>query len=185
MDASQWATPDLQELVELFFKSPEELGDFEEVEAGQLPSNYRQLLAHHSHMTVTLEEFHRSTVDVRVLDSITSSAHYSRTIVLHRKSDSKAVQYGIVRLHRSFLEDQVFQEIVEQREPLGRILIRHNVLRQVKLLSLWNVELGPALRSALGRSNLEVCYGRTALIYCNGLPAVELLEIVVADDDTA
>jgi chorismate-pyruvate lyase len=185
VDASQWATPDLQELVDLFYDSPEELGEFEEVEADQLPPNYRQLLAHHSHMTVTLEEFHRSMVDVRVLDSITSNSHYSRTIVLHRKSDSRAVQYGIVRLHRSFLEDEVFEEIVEQREPLGRILIRHNVLRQVKLLSLWNVELGPALKSALDRSELEICYGRTALIYCNGLPAVELLEIVVADDDEA
>ncbi|MEC8801287.1 MAG: hypothetical protein VXX55_11035, partial [Planctomycetota bacterium] len=95
------------------------------------------------------------------------------------------VQYGIVRLHRSFLEDEVFEEIVEQREPLGRILIRHNVLRQVKLLSRWNVALGPAVKSALDRSELEICYGRTALIYCNGLPAVELLEIVVADDDEA
>ena len=100
MDASQWATPDLQELVDLFYDSPEELGEFEEVEADQLPLSYRQLLAHHSHMTVTLEEFHRSMVDVRVLDSITSNSHYSRTIVLHRKSDSRAVQYGIVRLHR-------------------------------------------------------------------------------------
>ena len=92
MDASQWATPDLQELVDLFYDSPEELGEFEEVEADKLPPNYRQLLAHHSHMTVTLEEFHRSMVDVRVLDSITSNSHYSRTIVLHRKSDSRAVQ---------------------------------------------------------------------------------------------
>ena len=55
MDASQWATPDLQELVDLFYDSPEELGEFEEVEADQLPANYRQLLAHHSHMTVTLD----------------------------------------------------------------------------------------------------------------------------------
>ncbi len=182
MDASHWATPDLQELVDLFYEFPEELGEFEEVTASELPPNYRQLLAHHSHMTVTLESFHHSLVDVKVLQSKVAQSHYSRLIVLNRQSDQRPVQLGIVRLHRSFLGDDVFEEIATQKEPLGRILIRHDVLRQVKLLSLWKVEMGPALKIALEQPDRTTCYGRTALIYCNGVPAVELLEIVVADD---
>jgi len=182
VDASHWATPDLQELVGLFYETASELGEFEEVSASELPPNYQQLLAHHSHMTVTLESFHQSLVDVRVLQAEVAESHYSRLIVLNRQSDQRPVQLGIVRLHRSFLGDDVFAEIAAQKEPLGRILIRHDVLRQVKLLSLWRVQMGPALKDALDQPDLPICYGRTALIYCNGAPAVELLEIVVADE---
>lgn len=180
VDASQWATPDLQELVDLFFDQSSDLGRFEEVNQTELPTQYAQLLAHHSHMTVTLEAFHDSLVDVTVLEAKTTDNHYSRTIVLDRQSDGAAVQYGIVRLNREYLGDDVFEEIRRQEEPLGRILIRHDVLRKVKLLSLWRVEAGKALRQALRLPDLQECFGRTALIYCNGVPAVELLEIVVA-----
>lgn len=178
MEASNWATPDLQELVDLFYDAPETLGRFSEVDAQALPEGYRRLLAHHDHMTVTLEAYHRSLMDVRVCETRTTPTHYSRTIVLHRQSDGRAVQFGIVRLGRTHLGDEVYEEIIRQDEPLGRILIRHDVLRKVKLLSLWRVEPGESLREAFQQPGLDECFGRTALIYCNGVPAVELLEIV-------
>jgi chorismate-pyruvate lyase len=62
--------------------------------------------------------------------------------------------------------------------PLGRVLIEHNVMRNVRLLSLWQIEPGAELRQLFKLPEAERCYGRTALIYCNGVPAVELLEIV-------
>jgi hypothetical protein len=58
------------------------------------------------------------------------------------------------------------------------VLIEHNVLRNVRLLSLWEIQPGPELRNLFGLTGSETCYGRTALIYCDGVPAVELLEIV-------
>ena len=69
-------------------------------------------------------------------------------------------------------------EIESQNTPLGRILIEHNVMRQVQLISLWKVAPGEELRKLFGLADADVTYGRTALIYCNGVPAVELLEIV-------
>ena len=62
--------------------------------------------------------------------------------------------------------------------PLGRVLIDHNVLREVQLSSLWKLQPGEELRRILNTSEGQLIYGRTALIYCNGEPAVELLEIV-------
>ncbi|MEZ6104591.1 MAG: hypothetical protein R3B96_00370 [Pirellulaceae bacterium] len=174
-----WATPDLQVLVDLFYPNPSELGQFEEVERGQVSEPSRTLLAHHSHMTVSIEDFHGCLVDVEVLRSQQSELHYSREIRLRRQSDGRIVMYGLVRLARQLLGEEVYLEIVAQREPLGRILIRHEVLRNVKLLSLWRVRTGPALRAAVELPELEECFGRTALIYCNGVPAVELVEIAV------
>ena len=172
------ATPELKALVNLFYLSLDELGSFQEVAETELPETPRSLLWHDEHMTVTVEAFHNCAVDVRVLNTQITTSHYSRRILLTRQSDRRVVQFGIVRLNTSFLGDEVRQEIESQETPLGRILIQHNVLRHVRPLSMWRIEPGPDLLEVFGLDSPEVCYGRTALIYCNGLPAVELLEIV-------
>ena len=69
-------------------------------------------------------------------------------------------------------------EIKEQKTPLGRILIQHNVLRQVQLATLWKIETGEDLSALFQLPVGSEVYGRTALIFCNGEPAVELLEVV-------
>ena len=89
------------------------------------------------------------------------------------------IQYGIVRLNLDYVGQDARREIESEQIPLGRVLITHNVLRNVRLLSLWKVTPGEELRKLFGLDTPETCYGRTALIYCNGVPAVELLEIVL------
>jgi hypothetical protein len=154
------------------------LGEFEELAGGSLPTPYRDLLDHHAHMTVTVERFHGGPVDVQVLDVHTTKTHYSRKITLTRQSDGGVVQFGLVRLCLDFLDPPVRAEIEAKTTPLGRVLIKHNVLREVQLISLWKVAAGEDLAKLFACDIGTVCYGRTALIYCNGVPAVELLEIV-------
>ncbi|EAQ78124.1 hypothetical protein [Blastopirellula marina] len=174
----QRTTPDLDELVRLFYRNPSELGDFTEVSAAETPEPFAELLAHDHHMTVTVERFHDSPVDVQVLDTLTVGSAYSRKILLSRQSDGKVVQFGIVRLHCDFLSEIVEREIKSEKIPVGRVLITRNVLRQVQLTSLWRVAPGEELRDLLALAPGDVIYGRTALIFCDGEPAVELLEIV-------
>ena len=182
MDSPQPVTPDLQTLVGLFYQTSEGLGRFEEVTSADMPQVYVGLLAHDEHMTVTVESFHQSPVDVQVVETLITDTHYSRKILLKRQSDQKVVQFGIVRLDFSYLSPAVRKEIESQQTPLGRILINHQVLREVQLASLWKVECGSDLRSLFGtEAAATTTYGRTALIYCNGEPAVELLEIVTPE----
>jgi chorismate-pyruvate lyase len=171
-------TPDLQTLVGLFYRDAAELGQFEEVAADEMPRDYQSLLAHRNHMTVTVEEYHHSPVNVRVLATRLNGQHYARKILLCRQSDGRVVQAGIVRLNFHHVSDEVRREVESQSAPLGRILIQHNVLREVRLLKLWRVALGADLARLFGLPLGEITYGRTALIDCNGEPAVELLEIV-------
>ena len=168
----------LEPLVRLFYEDDTVLGAFTEVTPEQMPEGYRQLLAHEHHMTVTVEEFHGSPVDVRVLDKVVTPEHYAREILLASQNDGSIVQYGIMRVHLADLPDNVGQEIVGEQTPLGRILIQHDVLRTIHLHRLWHVEPGPELRKHLVRSEPGITYGRTATIVCNGEPAIELLEIV-------
>lgn len=171
-------TPDLQTLVALFYAEPERLGDFHQMAAAQMPADYRTLLAHEAHMTVTVEAFHASPVDVRVLARRKDGPLYARKILLTRRSDGRVVQFGIMRINFGYLEPEVQSEIERESTPLGRILIEHNVLRRVRLSSLWQVTPGDDLQTLFGMAEPRLTFGRTAMIDCNGEPAVELLEIV-------
>lgn len=199
--------PDLHSLIDLFYDDEGELGKFDRVwkrEADSLddfgnlkgvdriPEPYHQLLCHDAHMTVSVESFHNSLVDVEVLEfreatrnepanalpGDSNRIEYCRKILLRRQSDRRVVQYGIVRLDGSRLKPEAFDEIRARQKPLGRVLIEHGVMRSVSLDAIWKVECGVELASFFQCSSGTATYGRTALISFDGIPGLELLEIV-------
>jgi hypothetical protein len=76
------------------------------------------------------------------------------------------------------LDVGVWKQIESQSTPLGRVLIENNVLREVQMCALWRVSAGASLANLMQVETGEQVYGRTALIYCDRAPAIELLEIV-------
>lgn len=190
--------PQLETITAPFFPSLAELGEFRLVAVDDMPADYQTLLAHDAHMTVTVEAFHKSLVDVQVLDERREGHFYSRTSLLICQSNRRIVQFGIMRIDLSGLPAIVRDEIESRGTPLGRILIQHNVLRHVELHRLWRITPGPVLQrrlieqdhspqdaaaasdSAIGMPPPTTFYGRTARIVVEGRPAVELLEIVKA-----
>lgn len=173
--------PDLAALVALFYPDPAQLGLLELVTAESMPAVYRRLLAHNAHMTVTVEKFHHSRVDVRVLDRRRQPPHYARKILLARQSDGRVVQFGLMRVNFDYLDAEVQSEIEREQTPLGRILIEHNVHRRVRLSKLWRVVPGADLQNLLALDAPTVTFGRTAMVECNGEPAIEVLEIVTPE----
>lgn len=172
--------PMVEQLTALFFDSTEKLGYFKPVEASDLPPEYASLLAHHDHMTVTVEAWHNSLVDVRVLAEHREQDSYARKILLVLQRDASPVQFGIMRINLKGLPEIVRLEIESQALPLGRIMIRHHLMREVELCQLYEVNPGPELRLRLHLDDGEPIFGRTARILVEGQPAVELLEIVRA-----
>lgn len=168
----------LSTLIELFYPDPLALGRFTEVPATEVPQPQRDLLGHRHHMTVTVEAHHGSSVDVQVLDRNTNAQAYARKILLKLQSNGRVVQYGIMRVNFAYLSEAVRKEIESEAIPLGRVLIDHNVLREIELNSLWKIEPGPELCQLFSISPDQIVYGRTAIIRCNGEPGIELLEIV-------
>lgn len=167
-----------QTLAEPFFKEVSQLGEFLPVEASDMPEAYQSLLAHHDHMTVTLEAWYNSLVDVHVLHEQSDPEFYSRASLLQLQRTGEAVQLGIVRIRLAELNEPVRLEIESRALPLGRILIRHHVMREVELLQLWRVNPGSILRSHLELPDDSAIYARTARIMVESKPAIELLEIV-------
>ena len=93
--------PDLRVLVDLFYSSSDELGQFQQRDAAQLPTRYRTLLSHDEHMTVAVEARHGAPVDVRVLAVHRTATHYSRKILLTRPSDQRGEVTWQNRTNRS------------------------------------------------------------------------------------
>jgi len=165
-------------LATLFYSNLAELGRFEPVSVEELPGDARVLLAHHDHMTVALESYHESPVNVETVAEWRDEASYARTSLLSRQLDGAVVQFGMMRIWLTDLPAAAQDEITSKRAPLGRVLIEHNVLREVELITLWKIKPGPVLQRHLGVSAKQSIYGRTAQILVDERPTVQLLEIV-------
>jgi len=176
------ASPDLRDLFDLFPPAPY-LGAYTVVPAAEVPEPYHSLLVHEHHMTVTVEAHHGGLVDVKVLEKKHEGNSYSRKILLKLQRDGRVVQFGLVRIWLHYCNPEVAAEIVSEKTPIGRVLINHNVLRRIEPTEFLRVIPGPEMMDWFQLSTPVPTYGRLALIYCDGQPAVELLEIVAPESE--
>lgn len=170
---------ELEELVNLF---PEADGvplyaAAEHIAREATPEPYHRMLVHEHHMTVTMEAYHDCSVDVQVVDSRFENDLYLRKILLKKSGTSDVVQFGIVRFNFDYVTPAVKAEILAQKTPLGRVLIQHNVLRHIDLGAIIRFTAAEGLCRYLPMQPGQQTYGRMATIFCNGAPAVDLLEI--------
>ena len=168
--------PDLESLFALF-PPAEDVGTFQRIPGEEVPPPYHGLLLHEHHMTVTVEAHHGRLVDVKILQVRKNQDVYARKILLALQGSGRVVQFGIMRVHLSFCDDKVKQEILAERTPLGRILIEHNVLRRVEPTAFLRIDPGQTLTRALRMSKPIPLYGRTGVIFCDDRPAIAVLEV--------
>jgi chorismate-pyruvate lyase len=169
---------ELEALVRWFDLPLGNIGEFAPLSAAELPADPTTMLVHDRHMTVRVEAYHKSLVDVQVLAEHREDHVYGRQILLARRSDGEVVQYGIMRIDMRRLSEKARREVETHSAPLGRVLIRHKALRDVELIALWRIRPAAALVEHLGVPANAPIYGRSARILLDKQPAVELLEIV-------
>ncbi len=157
------------------------------VRPGCVPEPYKTLLVHEHHMTVTLERHHGSPVALETLLVRHDGDDYARKLLLRAGPGGPIVMAGIMRIWLRHVSDDVRSAIVGQREPLGRILIAHDVLRRIETVAFLRVHLGSTIGRVFGYAPEDVrggsTYGRIAVLFCDGEPAVELFEVVAPCDD--
>jgi chorismate-pyruvate lyase len=179
MDSLATDTPRLAELLDLFPTEALKLEEMEIVEPEEVPQPYSHLLVHEHHMTVTLEEYHETKVHLVVQARSHSEGVYCRRLALTAGRNGKVVLTGVIRFHMTRCSEAVRQQVLEERTPLGKILMEHCSLRRIRPHAYLRVQLSPQLRSLLGIHDGGSCtYGRTAIISCQQRPVVELLEVV-------
>lgn len=171
-----------EDLYGLFDERPPHSTSLETGAAGaaRMPEPYRRLLAHHSHMTVTLEAFHGTRVVLEVLDERRRGSRYARKILLRHGETSDVVMFGIMQFDLDHASPELQADILAREKPLGRALAEHGVLTRVGTHGLLAIEPDAELRRCFrlpddwpGR-----VYGRLATIFCDDHPVVDLLEVV-------
>lgn len=186
------------------FRPWRDVGSLREVPASLVPEPFRQLLDHRSHMTVAMERTHGRPVtleivavaDQQALATKSDPFSYAREILLRCPTVNRSlfpagplqpptvgtvVQYGVVGIALERLPPPLAAEIVRGQRPLGRILIEAGLHREVREVSLLELEPGPHLRTLFGAAagrSLPPTYGRVATIDVTGRPVLRLLEVV-------
>lgn len=168
---------ELNRLTSMFPEAEPLMNRVEHTPVTATPKPYNEMLAHNHHMTVTMESFHKSPVDVVVLEQSSEEDLYRRKILLVKQGSDFPVQFGLVRFNFQHVTDAVRQEILSGEIPLGRVLINHNILRHIDLGAILRIEAGPSLAKYMQMETGQTTYGRLATIFCNNQPAVDLLEV--------
>ncbi|MGD2111465.1 MAG: hypothetical protein PVI86_18970 [Phycisphaerae bacterium] len=150
----------------------------EPIPAKQIPDPFANLLVHRDHMTARLREHHGQPIALRVLDEVHEDPLYRRKIVLTLGGTPRVVEFGVVRIDFRFAPPDARKAILEQRVPLGDVLMRCTALRQIQ--PRWYVKLSARcpIFAEFCDDGLDQVYGRIGTIYCDGEPAVEVLEVV-------
>jgi len=171
------ATANMAELYSTFDEPEADIPACESVAPDEMPEPDRSLLAHHNHMTVTLEDFIGAPVNVVVVTSRREGNRYARKIILTNSRTGEIVMCGIMRFNFAHCSDAVRDKILEEKTPLGRILIEHDVMRRVTTHALLRITPSAEMRKHFGLNDESPIYGRFATIFCDNEPAVDLLEI--------
>lgn len=171
------ADPTFDHLYRLFPDSPDRPTAVV-IPADAVPEPYRGLLVHTHHMTVTVEAFYATPVDVRVLAARRDGDEYARKILLALRPGGNVVQFGLVRIDLGVCPPAVRDEIVAGQTPLGRVLIEHDMLRRIEPTAFLRVTLSDGMAGWFGATAGDVTYGRLGVIYTGDRPAVEVLEIL-------
>lgn len=166
------------------FGDEAEADDYFAVAPEEMPAEFRRLLVHDHHMTVTLETHYASElgdaarqIAVRVHEARTDGDLYLRKVTLRTDDARPPVLAGLVRFDLRVCTPDMRAAIVAGRTPLGHLLIRHHRMRAIEPGPYWRVEARERV-FGLRFEHAAVVYGRLATIHCDGVPALRLLEVV-------
>jgi chorismate-pyruvate lyase len=161
---------------------------YEIIPVDQMPAQAARLLNHRGHMTVTLEQQLDCPLALEVLEQRHEEPHYSRRIRLTGVDSGELALFGVMRFDFRACSKATRKEILAGVTPLGRILIASGALRTVHLHRLIKLpEVASTLERFGGGCRVhpapaggadEALWGRLASIHCDGLPAVDLVEIL-------
>ncbi len=148
------------------------------IESGKIPSPLNGLLVHEDHMTTTLGRHYGQPVDLHVLKVDMADDWYSRLILLTLGDSGEVVEVGIARIRLDALGAEVRELVVSQGQPLGDILIEHDVLRTIHPQWYFRFDTGNPLLAHFNSGRLSDAFGRIGVIKVAGEPVIDVLEVV-------
>jgi chorismate-pyruvate lyase len=131
-----------------------------DVQGDQMAQPYKDLLVHSLDMTPTLENFYRQPMRLTVLTREQHDYSYLREVVLKSASDSRPVEYGVIRICLDHLPPAARNRVLEEQRPLGNILQTEAIAHLSWPQEFFRVESDSHLGHVLYLSQPGILYGR-------------------------
>jgi|MDTC01.3.fsa_nt_gb chorismate-pyruvate lyase len=175
----------LAPLTRLYAKSGHAAPEVVFLDGEMLPEPYRHLLVHHSDMTPRLRSFHDSEMILEVQLCVLDEPELSREVLLRRRDDNQAVEFGAIKIHLDRLPAAVAQLVREGQRPLGGILeaeqLRHQSAPRAYFQTKADTVTSVMFRTTLGQPLFGRC---NVLARENGAVFAEIVEILPPADDS-
>lgn len=149
------------------------------IDRGEVPEPFARLLVHNDHMTTRLGDYHGAAVELQVLSHSIEGDAYRRLIALCPTGQNRVVEVGLVRIDLACTNPAVRAMILDEKRPLGDILIAANVMRRVEPRWFVRFDGGRLLTEQFGAGHAPF-YGRIGTIFFEDRPAIRLLEVVTS-----
>jgi chorismate-pyruvate lyase len=157
LDLAAAAIGPLTETYRLAGKAPPAV---EFIDAGELPSPYRQLLAHDNDMTPTLETFHGESTILKVICRRRIEDTLLRQVVLVTEQTGRPVEFGAIRIFLDRFDPDSLRFIVDCRRPLGAIMSNRAIPHIDRPSAFFRLVADDCICDALGLSGTNELYGR-------------------------
>ncbi len=150
------------------------------VTAGTMPALSARLLVHDGEMTRTLERHVGDRLLIRVLATMRRGRSYFRRVLLADTHRGRPVAVGALRLRLDLLTPRMRRRILQEREPLGRVLreVGSGVTRVPT--AFFRVQPNPELMAVFGMAKPAVLYGRQTRLMTGTDRMGEVVEILAA-----
>ena len=156
-----------------------QLPSMDVVEPDAVPQPYRGLLVHTSDMTSTLENFHGSSVHLRLLRREKRGDEYFREVILLLEKPEKAVEFGAIKINLPRFPREAREQILQEHWPLGRILRTFNIAYRSRPAGFLRVSADSLISDALHVPEGERLFGRrNNLLDLEDHPLAEIVEIL-------
>jgi chorismate-pyruvate lyase len=144
-----------------------------------VPEPFHKLLVHQTDMTSTLENFYGDQLHIEVLARHVVENEYFREVALVLNGSRKRVEFGAIKIILDLFPMEAREEILRERQPLGRILAAFDVVFSCRPKAYLRMASDDFIERALHLKGREFLYGRrNTLLDAWERPLAEIVEIL-------
>ena len=130
------------------------------IDGQQMPEPYKSLLVHETDMTPTLEKYHDQSMRLQILKRNLEGDDYSRQVLLVSEEDQKPAEFGAIKIHLQQFSEDVRQQILEEKRPLGAILYDKRIPHSSRPVAFVRLKPDAIIKLALGLRDAPLLFGR-------------------------
>ena len=165
-------------LSEFYKRSGTEMPEVEIIDGDAIPEPYKRLLVHNDDMTSVLQNFHKQSIHLRLIEYFEEQNRVLRKVALLGE-DEKPVESGAIEINLLLFPENAKRDILDSRLPLGAILRKYEVPYSSRPECFFKIQSDAFIGQALNLSESHLLYGRiNHLVDSSGESLARVVEIL-------